>query len=152
MTGVLTEMGEDFGEGWVFEVLGDDVEFDVAIAPDETDKLEVAEVRGYPNGTGFAGLIFSSGVVELDLDMRLPVGAGETACPKEVDECAGEVLVGAATDLCALFESVLSAEGDAEIFEGGSATTKVEPVGQGADGPCDCEDEAAGQSGDDPGE
>lgn len=152
MTGVLTETGEDFGEGWIFEVLRNDIEFDVAIAPDEADKFEVAEVRCDPNGTGFAGLIFRRGVVKLDLDVRLPVGAGETACPKEVDESAGEVLVGAAADLRPLFEGVLIAEGDAKIFEGGAAAAKVEPVGQGADGSRDCEDKAAGQSGGYPGE
>ena len=134
MTGMLAQGGEDFGEGGVFEVLGDDVEFDVAKAPDEADELEVTEVRGDPDGTGFAGLILSGGVVELDFDMGLPVGAGEAACPKEVDESAGEVLVGAASDLRALFGGILIAEGNAKVFEGGAAATGVEAIGQGADG------------------
>lgn len=129
VTGMLTEGGEDIGEGGVLEVLGDNVEFDVAKTPDEADELEVTEVRGDPDRTGFAGLIFSGGVVELDFDMGLPVGAGEAACPKEVDESAGEVLVGAASDLRALFWGVLITEGNAKIFEGGPAAARVEPIG-----------------------
>lgn len=126
---MLAEGGEDFGEGGVFEVLGDDVEFDVAKAPDEADELEVAEVRGDPDGTGFAGLVFGGGVVELDFDMGLPVGAGEAACPEEVDESAGESLVGAASDSCALFGGILIAKGNAKVFEGGAAAAGVEPIG-----------------------
>ena len=118
VTGMLTEGGEDFGEGGVFEVLGDNV-----------DELEVTEVRGDPDGTGFAGLIFSGGVVELDFDMGLPVGAGEAACPEEVDESPGEVLVGAASDSGTLFWGVLITEGNAKIFEGGAAAARVEPIG-----------------------
>lgn len=152
MAGVLAEGGKDFGEGGVFEVLGDDVKFDVAITPDEADKLEVAEVWGDPNGTGFAGLIFSGGVVELDFNMGLPVGASEAACPEEIDESAGEGLVGAARDLGTLFEGVLMAEGNAQIFVGGLAASSIEPVGRGADGSCEPEDEGTRQPGDDPGE
>ena len=152
MTGMLTEGGEDLGEGGVFEVLGDDVEFDVAEAPDEADELEVTEVRGDPDGTGFAGLIFSGGVVELDFDMGLPIGAGEAACPKEVDESTGEGLVGAASDLGTLIGGVLITEGNAKVFEGGASAASIEPIGQGADGSRENEDEAAGQSRDEPGE
>lgn len=152
MTGMLAEGGEDFGEGGVFEVLGDDVEFDVAKTPDEADEFEVTEVRGDPDGTGFAGLIFGGGVVELDFDMGLPIGAGEAACPKEVDESAGEGLVGAASDLGALMGSVLITEGNAKVFEGGAAAAGVEPIGQGADGSREKQDEAAGQSRGEPGE
>lgn len=129
MTGMLTEGGEDLGEGGVFEVLGDDVEFDVAEAPDEADELEVTEVRGDPDGTGFAGLIFSGGVVELDFDMGLPIGAGEAACPKEVNESTGEGLVGTASDLGALFGGVLITEGNAKVFEGGASAAGVKPIG-----------------------
>lgn len=134
MTGVLTKVGEDLGKGWVLEVLCDDVEFDVAEAPDEADELEVTEVGGDPNGAGFAGLIFGGRIVELNLDMRLPVTAGEAARPEKVDKGAGKILIGAATDFGTLFGSVFVTKGHPKVFKGSAAASGVEPIRQVAYG------------------
>ena len=51
-----------------------------------------------------------------------------------------------------LIGGVLITEGNAKVFEGGASAASVEPIGQGADGSREKQDEAAGQSRDEPGE
>lgn len=117
MTGVLAEGFEDVGEAGVFEVLRDHGEAEVAKAPDEADELEVAKVGGDPDGTGLAGLLLGGGVVHLDLHVGLPVLGGEAAGPKQIEEGAGEVLIGSEGDAAALCGCVELAKSGLQVLQ-----------------------------------
>lgn len=128
---MLPQFREKSGDVWVLKILCDDRELEIPEAPDEADKFEVAEMRCDPDSACLPGQSFCGWVIELDLDMFFPIGGRETACPEQVDESAGKVLVRSPGDDGSLPRSVLITEGGAQVFQGRASAARVRKIGDG---------------------
>ncbi len=91
--GMLTQLFENGGEGSILEILCHDRERHASEAPDQTDELEIAEVRSHPDSPGLTRLCLSCGVIQANAHMFLPVFRSQGRGPEEVEKGAREVLI-----------------------------------------------------------